>query len=124
MRDCILARCSSGELATTSPPRAKYLSFASGVLRNRTISSFSRLMTAAGVLAGAYIASIPTISYPGTPEAAIVGKPAISADGCALVTAKALNLPDLTCGDTKNTPRKANCTSPLTTAMVDGEPPL
>ena len=38
---------------------------------------------------------IPTSSNPGRPEAVNVGNPAASADGCALVTAKALNLPDL-----------------------------
>ena len=39
-------------------------------------------------------------SQPSRPDAAIVGKPGASGDGCALVTASARNLPDLRCGAT------------------------
>ena len=64
------------------------------VVRNRTISWFSRLVIAAGVLAGANTPLKVTDSKPGT-VAATVGKSGSSADGSALVTAKALILPDL-----------------------------
>ena len=57
-------------------------------------------MIAAGVLAGAQMPVIPTTFKTRQPEAATVGKPGTSADGSALVTAKALNLPDFTCGIT------------------------
>ena len=41
----------------------------------------------------------------GKPDAATVGSPGASGDGCALVAANALNLPDLMWGATKSTLR-------------------
>ena len=53
MSALIQAASSSGELPTTSDPVLRNFSLASGVLTTRTISWFSRLMIASGVLAGA-----------------------------------------------------------------------
>src|SRR3990172_11288378 len=105
--DLIVAASCSGELATTSIAALKSRSFTSALLRARTISWFSRLMIAAGVLAGANKAVDAVDSYPGRPAAAIVGRPGANADGLALATAKALNRPNLTHGMT--TPALPNC---------------
>src|SRR4029077_16395719 len=85
---------------TTSTLAFRNFSFTSGLLITRTTSWFSRVMIAAGVLAGASRPVIAPDSYPARPEAATVGKSGTNADGCALPTAKALTLPALMYGAT------------------------
>src|SRR5262245_27840514 len=60
--DFIVAASCCGELPTGSAPAMGNRSFASGVLRNRTITWFSRLTIATGVLAGANMAFISAAS--------------------------------------------------------------
>src|SRR5262245_35261016 len=74
-------------------------------------------MMDSGVLAGANMAVIEIASYPGT-VAAIVGKPGNNAEGCALVTARAFNLPDFTCCATAAAPANLNCTWPPTKSLM------
>src|ERR1041384_1945904 len=92
--DLINAASCSGVLATVSTPALKNFSLTSGLLSIRTISWLRRLSMAWGVFAGAIITSGETDSNPGIPAAATVGNPGATADGCALVTARALNLSD------------------------------
>ena len=96
----ILAANSSGVVGVGSTPMLANFSLSSGDLIILTISWCSRLMIAAGVLAGAHMPIRPAYSYPGKPADATVGKPGTSAEGSALVTAKAFNLPDFTWGPT------------------------
>src|SRR5258706_15489477 len=81
-------------------------------------------MIAAGVLAGARTPNIATDVYPGTPAAATVGRPGASAEGWALVTATALNLPDLMCGVTAGAAPNINCTWPPIRSLSAGAMPL
>lgn len=120
MSDFIVAADCSGEMPTTSTPELKNLSFKSALFRTRTVSWLSRLISVSSVLAGANIPIINADSYPGSPEAATVGKPGASADGSALVTARALNLPDLTCGIPAFTATNITCTSPAIRALSAG----
>ena len=79
--DFIAAANSAGEPAMTSAPESKSRRFTSALLRTRTICRFSRSMIGAGVLAGAKMPKFAFDSYPGSPEAATVGKPGANADG-------------------------------------------
>src|SRR5262245_23319868 len=122
--DLSVAVNSSGELPTASMPDLRNCSLTSEVCSVRTISRFSRLMTDAGVCAGANIPAIDTASKPGSPEAETVGKPGASTDGWALVTANALSLPDFTCAMADTSLVKSACTSPASIAFIDSAPPL
>src|SRR5450759_3740820 len=62
MSDLIAAAKSCGEPPTVSTPALKNRSLVSGRLRNRAASWFSRLMSIAGELAGAYMPYIVTDS--------------------------------------------------------------
>ena len=84
--DLIAAVNSCGELPTTSRPVLNRRSFTSELRMTRGISAFSRLTSAAGVLAGAHMPCGDTDSYPGRPVAATVGRPGARSDGCALQT--------------------------------------
>src|SRR5262249_39258263 len=67
--------------------------------------------------------ALPT-SYPGSPALATVGTPGVSGEGLALVTANALNLPDLTYGMPEGTLANDICTSPPSKAASDWAAPL
>ncbi len=107
-----VASC-SGELPKGSSPELKNFCRMSLWPSIRNTSLFSRLIVVIDVFAGANIAVFPTDSYPGTPAAATVGISGTRTDGAALVTAKARNLPDFSCGITAAALGIAICTSPL-----------
>src|SRR5262245_58350109 len=66
---------------------------------------------------------LPT-SYPPRPKLVTVGTPGATAEGFALVTAKALNLPDFTCGIPDGALANDICTSPSIRAASDCAAPL
>src|SRR5689334_13887033 len=81
-------------------------------------------MIAAGVLAGTMKQSRDTTSKPGSPDSATVGNPGMSADGRKLVTASALNFPDLMNGTIAPAFAKERWTSPLMSASAAWLAPL
>src|SRR5689334_740709 len=80
-------------------------------------------MMLSGVLAGATTPDVISTTSPGNPDAARVGKPGASADGCAVVTANALNLPDLTKGIAPVALGNDKSISPASSALT-ADPPL
>lgn len=74
--------------------------------------------------AGAHIPKMATISKPGRPDAATVGRPGASCEGVALVTASALNLPAFTCAVTDAALGNMRCTRFAIKSTSAGADPL
>src|SRR4051812_6478299 len=81
-------------------------------------------MMAGGVFAGAKMPKMDTASYPGSPVEATVGMSGYRAEGCALVTASARNLPDFTCGEAALGLVKDSCVCPAMRELMAGPTPL
>ena len=117
--DATKAAASCGEPPTISTFWLKNRSCTSGLTSTRLISSCNRLMIVWEVATGANIAAVAADSNSGRfPARAIVGKPGAKADGCAVLTAIAFNLPALMCIVTVPVVPNISCNWPLISGVT------
>src|SRR5262245_61986243 len=81
-------------------------------------------MMLTGVLAGATTQSSDMTSNPGRPDAATVGIPGSSSEGCNVVTARARTRPVLICAATGGGVMNIICGSPASMEVSAGPLPL
>src|SRR5450759_4262190 len=113
-----------GDSTSGREPSPARSSVSSGAFRICVRSRCRRMRILRGVAAGATNPFQIRISYPGTPDSAMVGTPGSNGHRCAVVTAIIFSRPALICGNDEVGLLKATAVSPLSTAVVASALPL